>query len=238
MFEDDLDETSKHTWQWDQHARRVTGESSKSRRYTNSDRYPEERRGRAGDEDDDDDEEEDRSTSRTDGEDIVYPPKGRNIGKVSVPGSSTFTVSRGGRGRSKSTSFSISTVKKGAQPNNVRRNILISFLVILGLFLLGTVLVLSSIQRYLYIQDWAYLNELELGGYNEKTAGRIEEFQYEGPAPTNEDGADFGVDSKLHDDGSVWGAQGKGTGNYWMRHDWDGKVEETEWDRLSNVTNL
>jgi len=195
---------------------------------------------RREDEDDDEDDEESRSTSRTDGEDVGYPPSGRSAGKIystPVPGSSTFTVSRGGRGRSKSTSFSISTsVNKG--PSNVRRNILISFLVILGLFLLGTVLVLSSIQRYLYIQDWAYLTELELGGYNEKTAGRIEEFQQEGPAPSDEDGADIGADWKVDAGGAIWGAQGKGTGNYWMRNDWDGRVRETDWDRLGNVTNL
>lgn len=241
LFEDDRDD-SRLTWQWDQHARRATGESAKSRRYTISDRYPDDWRGRVRREDDDDDEddEESRSTSRTDGEDVGYPPSGRSAGKIystSVPGSSTFTVSRGGRGRSKSTSFSISTsVKKG--PSNVRRNILISFLVILGLFLLGTVLVLSSIQRYLYIQDWAYLTELELGGYNEKTAGRIEEFQQEGPAPSDEDGADIGADWKVDASGAIWGAQGKGTGSYWMRNDWDGRVRETDWDRLRNVTNL
>ena len=237
LYEDDRDE-SRHTWQWDQHARRTTGESSKGRRYTISDRYPEDWRGRVG-ENEDDDEEADGTTSRADGIDGTYPPKGRSSTKkfsTPVPGSSTFTVSRGGRGRSKSTSFSISTVNKGQ--SNVRRNILISFLVILGLFLLGTVLVLSSIQRYLYIQDWAYLNELELGGYNEKTAGRIEEFQQEGPAPTDEDGADIGADWKVDDTGAGWGAQGKGTGSYWMRNDWDGRVKETEWDRLSNVTNL
>jgi len=199
-----------------------------------SDRYPDERRALDHDEDDEDD---DLLATSDANEGSYNKASTRNSGSAmmtsSVPSSSTFTVSRSGRGRSKSTSFSISTVKKN--PSNFRRNLFISLLVILGLFLLGTVLVLSSIQKYLYIEDWAYLNELELGGYNEKTAGRIEEFQQEGPALTDEEAsrAPAGWDQS-----SVWGPEGEGTGRYWMRNDWDGKVAETDWNRLSNVTNL
>lgn len=44
-------------------------------------------------------------------------------------------------------------------------------------------------------------------------------------APATEEGDD------------VWGIDGKGTGGYWMRKDWDGKVANTHsWDRLYNVT--
>jgi hypothetical protein len=199
-----------------------------------SDRYPDERRALDHDEEDEDD---DLLAASDANEGSYNKASTRNSGSAiltsSVPGSSTFTVSRSGRGRSKSTSFSISTIKKN--PSNFRRNLFISLLVILGLFLLGTVLVLSSIQKYLYIEDWAYLNELELGGYNEKTAGRIEEFQQEGPAPTDEEAASGQAG---WDQSAVWGPEGKGTGSYWMRNDWDGKVAETDWNRLSNVTNL
>jgi hypothetical protein len=203
-----------------------------------SDRYPDERRGLDHDQEDEDDGLLATSDGERHADEGAYGKQStRNTGSAiltsSVPGSSTFTVSRGGRGRSKSTSFSISTVKKN--PSNFRRNLFISLLVILGLFLLGTVLVLSSIQKYLYIEDWAYLNELELGGYNDKTAGRIEEFQREGPAPVDEEGSGGRPDGHQS---TVWGPEGKGTGGYWMRNDWDGKVAETDWNRLSNVTNL
>ena len=240
VYEDERND-ARAAWQWEQHAaRRSTtaagenGPPKAGRRYTMSDRYPDERRALDHDEDDEDD---DLLAASDANEGAYNKPSTRNSGSAlmtsSVPGSSTFTVSRSGRGRSKSTSFSISTVKK--DPSNFRRNLFISLLVILGLFLLGTVLVLSSIQKYLYIEDWAYLNELELGGYNEKTAGRIEEFQQEGPAPTDEEasGGQAGWDQT-----AVWGPEGKGTGSYWMRNDWDGKVAETDWNRLSNVTNL
>jgi hypothetical protein len=34
-----------------------------------------------------------------------------------------------------------------------------------------------------------------------------------------------------------WGIDGKGTGSYWMKSQWDGKVHDTEdWSRLYNVT--
>ena len=240
VYEDERDD-ARAAWQWEHHAaRRSTtagaenGPSKAGRRYTMSDRYPDERRALDHDEDDEDD---DLLATSDANEGSYNKASTRNSGSAmmtsSVPSSSTFTVSRSGRGRSKSTSFSISTVKKN--PSNFRRNLFISLLVILGLFLLGTVLVLSSIQKYLYIEDWAYLNELELGGYNEKTAGRIEEFQQEGPALTDEEAsrAPAGWNQS-----SVWGPEGEGTGRYWMRNDWDGKVAETDWNRLSNVTNL
>lgn len=36
---------------------------------------------------------------------------------------------------------------------------------------------------------------------------------------------------------TTWGPDGKGTGGYWMRQDWDGRVEGTHsWDHLYNVT--
>ena len=34
-----------------------------------------------------------------------------------------------------------------------------------------------------------------------------------------------------------WDVDGRGTGEYWMRKDWDGHVEGThDWTRLNNVT--
>ncbi|KAK4686177.1 hypothetical protein P7C73_g3955, partial [Tremellales sp. Uapishka_1] len=37
--------------------------------------------------------------------------------------------------------------------------------------------------------------------------------------------------------GQEWGVDGAGSGGYWMREDWDGRVERTDsWERLENVT--
>jgi mannosyltransferase OCH1-like enzyme len=45
---------------------------------------------------------------------------------------------------------------------SARRRIIYTFLIVLGLFLLGTVIVLSSISYYLRIDAAAYLTELEV----------------------------------------------------------------------------
>ncbi|RSH94822.1 hypothetical protein EHS25_004628 [Saitozyma podzolica] len=43
--------------------------------------------------------------------------------------------------------------------------------------------------------------------------------------------------SGSEDEDWVWGVDGKGTGGYWMREDWDGTVQDTaSWNRLYNVT--
>jgi hypothetical protein len=209
------------------------GSSSRGRVYTVTDRYPD----RAEEEGSDLlDEESDGAFLGTDEErgEGDYP-------QPQQPKSSRRSNGRS-RNRSKSTSFAISTVKKSDQArqgSSIRRNVLIAIFVVLGLFLLGTVLVLSTVQSYFSIPDWAYLTDLELGGWNEKTIGRIPEFQMEGPAPTDAEGLGGDVDEGYEDeDGVAWGHQGKGTGKYWMRKDWDGRVRETEWTRLDNVTNL
>lgn len=44
--------------------------------------------------------------------------------------------------------------------------------------------------------------------------------------------------SSIEEDNGQWGIDGMGTGSYWMRNDWDGRVRDTDsWERLYNVTN-
>lgn len=141
------------------------------------------------------------------------------------------------RRRTKSTSYSLSAISK-PKSSSTRNKILVGFLIVLGLIIVGTFLVLSTIQRFLYIEDWAYLTENELGGWNEQTAGLIPQFQSEGD-PIDKNGVSLAKPISFTDEeGTVWGPQNKGSGAYYMRNDWDGTVKETDYDRLYNVTNL
>lgn len=125
-----------------------------------------------------------------------------------------------------SSSSSSSRRKDGSR---LRSRIIIALLVILGLFLLGTIIVLSTVQAYFGIPDWAYITEAEIGGWD--PSSRIAEFQKEGAAAH--------LNGSLHtvwEDGVEWSEQGKGSGAYWMRADWDGTVNGTDdWRRLDAV---
>ncbi len=70
---------------------------------------------------------------------------------------------------------------------------------------------------------------------------------WEEVSPTGEDKAEIGGDSPLEhgEEGGAtpatwddWGVDGKGSGGYWMKADWDGRVEGTKsWDRLDQITS-
>ncbi len=158
------------------------------------------------------------------------------------------------------------------------RRVVIGFLIFLSLFLIGTVIVLSTISYYLAIPDWAYLTEAEVP-FSMNDA--IREFQKETANPGEEmrrlrrreeweevldDGGDVDIlevgheifgdeigDTKetqgeerpdneelLEEDiASEWSPEGKGSGAYYMRSDWDGTVlNMTNWDRLEEVKTL
>ncbi|WWD05576.1 hypothetical protein V865_003657 [Kwoniella europaea PYCC6329] len=205
------------------------------------------------------------------------------------------------------------------------RKAIITLLVILSLFLIGTVIVLSSVSYFLNIPNWAYLTESEVSwrpsdiihplkdplDFNVNEKRRIQrrkewrdvtddlseaepleasgvlgtetlpeswkeleeemeqldaaeevdvdvdvdipldgDEQVEGEtyddSVESEDTTttaaeaavlDHGMVQDAQDDDGVWGIDGEGTGGYWMKKDWNGKVQDTEsWDRLFNVT--
>jgi hypothetical protein len=115
----------------------------------------------------------------------------------------------------------------------------------LTLFLVGTVIVLSSVSYYLALPASAFLDEQEVG-WNPQDAikplkyrpdataishRRAEAYEdwVEGPSEIGEEAAEG--------DQTVWDVDGEGSGKYWMRKDWDGHVEGTkDWTRLLNVT--
>lgn len=139
---------------------------------------------------------------------------------------------------------SSSSSRKSSGSSSIKQKLFIAALTILGLFLLGTVIVLSTIQRYFRIEDWAYLSESEIGGWTDGPGMNgvipaLKELDFgssgNGTARVNKTTA-FG-EYEDEDSVDVWGSNGEGTGGYWMRQDWDGTVQDThDWDRLYNVT--
>lgn len=146
---------------------------------------------------------------------------------------------------------------------NWRRPVTI-FVILLALFLLGTVIVLSSVRSYFGVPTSALVTELEVPWANgadviQKLTPtsldvRLPEDENDtvtGPATFDEDPkswqdlADDPADgyslpgSELSDDPAdddLWGADGKGTGGYWMRKNWNGRVANTtSWQHLENV---
>ncbi|WVW80297.1 hypothetical protein I302_102275 [Kwoniella bestiolae CBS 10118] len=201
--------------------------------------------------------------------------------------------------------------KSKSKPKSSKtRKIIIGLLIVLSLFLVGTVIVLSSVSYFLNIPGWAYLTETEVSWrpgdiikplkdpleYNETLQRRkewrdvtdeIEPLEASGVMGTEtlaesweeleeemeeldaaeEVDVDVGVDSgselegekdtemqtydisveseentaavmdEVEENDEKWGIDGKGSGGYWMRKDWNGKVEDTNsWERLFNVT--
>ncbi|TXT07464.1 hypothetical protein VHUM_03184 [Vanrija humicola] len=140
--------------------------------------------------------------------------------------------------------------------------------VLITLFLLGTVIVLSSISYYLRIPLEAYLTENEvpwrpqdvikpLIGSEDEVGPPIhwDDVTASQGVPTTHHGRSDAIEitdttdyehSAVSDSPStpdetandgVWGIDGKGSGGYWMREGWDGKVENTaSWEHLYNVT--
>lgn len=139
-----------------------------------------------------------------------------------------------------------------------RRVILIA-VVLLGLIVLGTFIVLSSVSYALYIPAAAFLTEAEVpwkdsdvirqlhDPANDTAIGEMVEASA-AKHLINDDDDDVNdnetysavttaAGSADHQDKqSVWGVDGKGTGGYWMRDDWDGTVHNTSsWERLYDV---
>ncbi|WVR03699.1 hypothetical protein IAU60_000694 [Kwoniella sp. DSM 27419] len=182
------------------------------------------------------------------------------------------------------------------------RRIVITLLILLSLFLVGTVIVLSSVRYYFGIPSWAYLTESEVSWSPQdvikplldpseipSSSGRssrrqdwsevtdnvvsaaadsavassgilgsetlpeswkeleeeIEELEeevgetaYDDAMTLTAEGATTASSAQVdQDDDDSWGIDGRGTGGYWMKKDWDGRVDGTDsWERLYNVS--
>lgn len=110
-----------------------------------------------------------------------------------------------------------------SQTSTRTRKVLIVALILLSVFLLGTVIVLSSISYYLSIPTYAYLTEFEVPFKSSEIISALK----------------GGAREVVDEDGVAWGPDGKGSGGYWMKAGWEGKIEQTDtWERLENVTTL
>lgn len=134
-------------------------------------------------------------------------------------------------------SSSSSSSSRKSSGTSIKQKLFIAFLTILGLFLLGTVIVLSTIQRYFRIEDWAYLDESEIGGWSEGGGnGVIPALKDLAVGNATRANRTTGWEDE-EEEQDTWGPNGEGTGGYWMKQDWDGTVRDTEdWNRLYNVT--
>jgi hypothetical protein len=168
------------------------------------------------------------------------------------------------------------------------------FAVLLGLVLVGTVIVLSTVKHYFGVPESAFLTEDEVPWREQDVIPKLihpsDEHEELSPAvskrgeaewdelldddePTvepkpesdstatatttiasvpvtsSDDSAplasDPDADSPADDgysdpeDDEEWGIDGKGTGGYWMKADWDGQVAKTEsWEHLYDVKIL
>jgi hypothetical protein len=178
----------------------------------------------------------------------------------------------------------MSSSPRTARQTHPYRKAIIIFSILVSLFLLGTVIVLSSVSYYLAFPDGAFLTEDEIPWTGKdlikalsdppSTNGTIERRQdweelkaedavmgtetipqiwdgiseevevtqeevkaAEAPAEDPED--DSGSVNSFSDasSGEEWGIDGMGTESYWMKDQWDGKVQDTnDWSRLYNVT--
>lgn len=135
------------------------------------------------------------------------------------------------------TATSSTSSSRKSSGTSFRQKLIIASLIILGLFLLGTVIVLSTIQRYFRIEDWAYLSESEIGGWSNGAGenGLIPPLVDLNSTWSISDASEYGDEDQ--EDASLWGPNGRGTGGYWMQKDWDGTVRDTDsWERLYNVS--
>lgn len=151
---------------------------------------------------------------------------------------------------------------KNKKKSSWRRPVLI-FVVLLALVLLGTVVVLSSVKYYFGVPQSAFITELEvpwadgLDAIKPLTPTPVEEEDLgseivtasdvarrattrddEDEPETVEDPEDVETPElpSAEDGSEQWGVDGKGTGGYWMRDDWDGRVHDTHsWQHLNDV---
>lgn len=138
-----------------------------------------------------------------------------------------------------------SSSSSSSSKSSLTRKISLGFLIILALFLIGTIIVLSTVRHYFGIPESADLTERDVLWDHGK--GNIREFQQEKYGlhdHFNVDSIEDGVaiEDLGHGNGNgngIWGKEGKGSGGYWMKRNWNGVVgETTSWQRLYNVTNL
>lgn len=143
------------------------------------------------------------------------------------------------------------------------RRIIVVFVVLLALVLLGTAIVLSTVRYYFVIPKDAFLTEAEVPWHPEdaikqlldreedtvdelKRRGSVEWEEFDGgatatgtaliPIQTLEPVEVVNADLTAIEE---WDIDGKGSGGYWMRKDWDGRVQDLDsWDRLYNVSIL
>ncbi|BEJ10863.1 hypothetical protein CspHIS471_0102850 [Cutaneotrichosporon sp. HIS471] len=142
------------------------------------------------------------------------------------------------------------------------RRPLVILAVLIFLVLVGTVIVLSTVKAYFGVDPSVFLTEDDVPWRPEDAIMPLRD-----PAPVDastessisntERDDDFGTildgnvadaddatnappastDTSASEDSEDWGLDGKGTGGYWMRKGWDGKVQDTHsWERLYNVT--
>ena len=173
----------------------------------------------------------------------------------------------------------MSSSPRTARQTHPYRKAIIIFSILVSLFLLGTVIVLSSVSYYLAFPDGAFLTEDEVPWTGEDLINALldpasvngtierrqewEELKTEDAIMGSETipqiwdeidasevkAADVTISEDLEDDsGSInpspeigseeaWGIDGMGSGSYWMKDQWDGKVHNTnDWSRLYNVT--
>lgn len=180
----------------------------------------------------------------------------------------------------------MSSTPRTARQTHPYRKAIIIFSILVSLFLLGTVIVLSSVSYYLAFPEGAFLTEDEVPWTGEDLIKALldpptingtierrqdwEELKAEDVIMGSETipqvwdemsevggvggvgevkTAEAQATEDLEDDsGSVdefaetnmeegWGIDGMGTGSYWMKDQWDGKVHDTsDWSRLYNIT--
>jgi hypothetical protein len=168
----------------------------------------------------------------------------------------------------------MSSSPRTARQTHPYRKAIIIFSILVSLFLLGTVIVLSSVSYYLAFPDGAFLTEDEVPWTGEDLIKALsdpptvngtierrqewEELKAEDAIMGSETipqiwdevkAEDVSAIQDLEDDSDsinlspeigseeAWGIDGMGTGSYWMKDQWDGKVHDTnDWSRLYNVT--
>ncbi|ORX35295.1 hypothetical protein BD324DRAFT_609547 [Kockovaella imperatae] len=158
------------------------------------------------------------------------------------------------RRRARTMSFPVRTSKHVPCPRPLyrsRRTILL-IVILISLFLVGTVIVLSSVSYYLAIPAWAFLSEDEVPW---STLDAIKSLRYSpmgtarqhkreaAPEAANDqqrgldDDFDWFVSDANEEDSDRWDVDGAGSGGYWMEKEWDGRVRgANDWTKLYNVT--
>ena len=156
-------------------------------------------------------------------------------------------------------SLSLSNRHPQAEGASKTRKAVIVFLVLLSLFLVGTVVVLSTVSYYFALPQVAFLTEEEVPWRPQDGIRPLKDLPVAQVKPSGgvarrqddlgilgeetlpevwEDLEEIAEEEEIGAYSSdAWGLDGEGTGGYWMRKDWDGTVRGSDsWERLFNVT--